>query len=187
MCASSHSLLLSLHNRIYEQDNYVPNVVHILNIGDNLLLHMASASSNSIMIHELSHRITGAALVQNFNGLLSLRLVTISSALLPSTLLILRTLYIHYKLYYKGYNIPCLRVILQVKSTVTRGDQICVEKLMLCNQLAASLLGLTSASDQYQRSVEPVGGRYRSKYLPLGKTPAHQNPRIVASGNPPNT
>jgi len=64
--------------------DYVPNVVHKLDIEGNLPLHMAAASGNIIMIRELGHRFSGAASVQNHNGLLPLHLAILSCALFPT-------------------------------------------------------------------------------------------------------
>eukprot|EP00571_Detonula_confervacea_P002606 CAMPEP_0172321962 /NCGR_PEP_ID=MMETSP1058-20130122/44726_1 /TAXON_ID=83371 /ORGANISM="Detonula confervacea, Strain CCMP 353" /LENGTH=1322 /DNA_ID=CAMNT_0013037589 /DNA_START=174 /DNA_END=4139 /DNA_ORIENTATION=+ len=64
--------------------DYEPNVVHKLDIGGNLPLHLAAVSGNTIMIEELGRRFSGAASVQNHNGLLPLHLAIMSCDLFPT-------------------------------------------------------------------------------------------------------
>ena len=58
-----------------------PSVAHKLDYEGNLPLHMAAASGNIDMIHELGLRFPGAASVQNHDGFLPLHLAIMSCAL----------------------------------------------------------------------------------------------------------
>ncbi|KAL7514230.1 hypothetical protein ACHAXN_012970 [Cyclotella atomus] len=61
-----------------------PSVTHKLDNEGNLPLHMAAASGNIAMIHELGLRFPSAASVQNHDGLLPLHLAIMSCALFPT-------------------------------------------------------------------------------------------------------
>ena len=61
-----------------------PSVAHKLDYEGNLPLHMAAASGNIDMIHELGLRFPGAASVQNHDGFLPLHLAIMSCALFPT-------------------------------------------------------------------------------------------------------
>lgn len=66
--------------------DYESNVVYKIDIEGNLPLHMAAASGNMIMIEELGRVFSGAASVQNHDGLLPLHLAVQSCDIFPTCL-----------------------------------------------------------------------------------------------------